>query len=78
MYFASRSKKTRGGDFELSLERMGEDKKHEDKETRRHAVSVTGLEQRLCLEEEKERTAREDDSTSLSEAKGHERPAEDF
>lgn len=79
MYFASRAKKTRGGDFELSLEKMVEDNTLQDTETRQHAMFVIGLEQKLCLEEEeKERIAREDDIISLSEAKGHESPAEGF
>lgn len=79
MYFASTAKKTRGRDFELRLQRMGEDSKHEDKDARLHAVSVIGLEQRFCLEEEeKERLAREEDIVSLSEAKGRESPAEEF
>ena len=79
MYFTSTAKKTRGRDFELSLQRMGEENKHEHREARLHAVSVIGLEQRLCLEEEeKERIAREGGIVSLSEAKGHESPAEEF
>ena len=79
MYFASRAKKTRGADFELSLEKMVEDNKLQDTEARQHAIFVIGLEQRLCLEEEeKERIARGDDIISLSEAKGHESPEVDF
>ena len=79
MYFARRAKKTLGGDFELSLEKMVEDNMLQDTEARQYAMFVIGLEQRLCLEEEEEeRIAREDDIISLSEAKGNESPTEDF
>lgn len=62
--------------FELSLERMREDKS-EDQEVGLHVVSIIELEQRLCLEEEeKERMAGEDGIISHSEAKGHESPEE--
>ena len=58
-YFASRAKKTRGGDFELSLEKMVEDNTLQDTEARQHAMSVIGLEQKLCLEEEKKESKKD-------------------
>lgn len=53
MYFASRARKThRRNQLELSLERMGEGTRCEDMTQAACGMSVIGLEQRLCLEEE--------------------------